>query len=45
VQKAKTPERYSFAPKPVRDMIQKNRDIIVERVKLLQAMNADEDDE
>lgn len=38
----RTPNKYAFAPKNVREMIQKNREKIVERVKLLQIMKEEE---
>lgn len=40
-----TPERYSFAPKHIREMIKKNRTKLEERFNQLQVMNKDEDDE
>lgn len=43
---AKTPNRYScFAPQEVRDLILRNRANILDRVKVLNQMNKNEDDE
>jgi len=40
---AKSVERWSFAPRPVREIIKRNKTKIVERVRLVQSMKEEEE--